>query len=109
MKSIYALAACMVVSTAALAQQSQPVHVENLSAVAGSTSQSPYIVGTATNTTNKQLQAVIVTFNLYDQQNTLVGNASDIVNNLRPGSTWKFKAIATTPYDHFTLTNVTAY
>ncbi len=109
MKSICTLAACMVVSTAALAQHNQCVRVENLSAVAGPTPHVSYIVGTATNITNKPLQAVVVTFNLYDQQNTLVGNALDIVNNLGPGGAWKFRAITTTPYDHFTLTNVTTH
>lgn len=109
MKSIYTLAVCMILSTAAPAQQNQAVQVSNLSTIAGPAPGTNYITGTATNTSDKQLSAVSVTFNLYDQQNALVGNAVDNGLNLEPNDTWKFKALATTPYDHATLSKVLAY
>jgi hypothetical protein len=111
MKAICALtvAASMAISTAAMAQQNPAVRVDNLQAVAGDAAPITYIIGTATNTTDKSIGAVFVDFNLYDKQNTLVGNAKSGVNNLGPGGTWQFKAGVTVPYDHFTLSKVTTY
>ncbi|MFM0326658.1 FxLYD domain-containing protein [Caballeronia glebae] len=109
MKSICTLIACMVLSTAALAQQNQAVQVSNLKTITGPTPDTNYIVGTATNTTNERLDTVSVTFNLYDDQNALVGNAVDTGLNLEPNGIWKFKAIAKKPYDHADLSRVLAH
>ena len=111
MKGIYAVAVatCMAITTTAMAQQNLAVRVDNLQTVAGEAPPISYIVGTATNTTDKPISAVFVDFNLYDKQNTLVGNAKSGANNLGPGGTWQFKAGVTVPYDHFTLSKVTTY
>ena len=53
-----------------------------------------YIVGTVTNNTNKEKGYMQITFNLYDAEDNLIGTAIDNVNNLKPGGTWKFKAMA---------------
>lgn len=52
---------------------------------------SQYIVGVIKNVSSKTYSAFIV-FTLYDAQGNQIGSASDIVNNIKPGSTWKFKA-----------------
>ncbi|ALR03211.1 FxLYD domain-containing protein [Xylella fastidiosa] len=109
MKSIFALLAFMVFSTVASAQQNELVRVENLSTVESTTPQVPDITGNVINIANKKLRHVTVEFNLYDEQNNLVGNAIDVVTNLEPNGKWKFKATTTTPYQRFKLTNVEAY
>lgn len=35
-----------------------------------------------------------VTYNLYDKDGNLIGNASDGVNGLKAGASWKFEAYA---------------
>lgn len=50
------------------------------------------IMGTATNTTGRPLTDAFVTFNLYDQNGTVVGNTMAHVQNLAAGSRWQFTA-----------------
>ncbi|WP_036221231.1 FxLYD domain-containing protein [Mesoaciditoga lauensis] len=57
-----------------------------------------YIEGTVVNRSDNTYSSVFIRFNLYDEENNLVGNANDIVDNLRPHETWKFKALV--PYDN---------
>lgn len=52
---------------------------------------SQYIVGVVKNVSRDSYSAMIV-FTLYDAQGNQIGSASDIINNIKPGSTWKFKA-----------------
>ncbi|EGH24877.1 MULTISPECIES: FxLYD domain-containing protein [Pseudomonas syringae group] len=109
MKAIYALAACMVFSAAAIASEPSPVTVGHLQAVPGQTPSISYITGTATNTKDQALGNVFVHFNLYDANNALVGNAIATASNLAPKDTWKFSAGVTVPYDHFVLVKVDTY
>ncbi|WP_124633951.1 FxLYD domain-containing protein [Burkholderia cenocepacia] len=109
MKRICVCLTSMIITAAAIAQPSQMVRITNTAVIPGIAPQISYVIGTAENVTNKTISAVSVTFNLYDRNNTLVGNASDVANNLPAGGAWKFKAIATTPFDHFTLSGITAY
>ena len=48
------------------------------------------------NNTGREKSYVQVTFNLYDANGNQIGTAMDNINNLAPGGTWKFKAIALT-------------
>ncbi|MDT3268722.1 FxLYD domain-containing protein [Pseudomonas amygdali pv. morsprunorum] len=109
MKKIYALAACIMFSAAAIADDQSPVTVANLQAAPGPTPSISYITGTATNTKQKALGNVFVHFNLYDANNALVGNAIATASNLAPNDTWKFSAGVTVPYDHFVLVKVDTY
>lgn len=111
MKTIYALltAVCAVVSVSASAQQSQAVRVESMQAVAGELAPISYIVGAATNITDKPLKAVFLNFNLYDERNMLVGNAATVAHDLDAGGSWQFRASVAVPYHHFTLVRVNAY
>lgn len=57
-------------------------------------SYSATITGTITNTTSQDKSYVGVTYNLYDKDGNLIGNASDGVNGLKAGASWKFEAYA---------------
>ena len=111
MKAIYALAvaACMALSTAVIANEQSGVEVGNLQAIAGPGAGVSYITGTATNIKGQPLSHVFVHFNLYDANNALVGNSIANANNLAPNDTWKFKAGVTVPYNHFVLVKVETY
>lgn len=53
-----------------------------------------YITGTIKNNTNKQYKYVQVEINLYDGDGAQIGSTLANTNNLEPGGTWKFKAVA---------------
>ncbi len=52
-----------------------------------------YVVGVIQNNSNKKYGYVQVEINLYDKDDNLVGSTLDNVNNLDPGTKWKFKAV----------------
>jgi len=49
------------------------------------------VTGTATNTAGRPLTDAFVTFNLYDQSGTLVGNVMAHVQNLATSQRWQFR------------------
>lgn len=51
-----------------------------------------YIIGTATNTTNRTFSWVNIEINLYDASGARLGSTGDFVSDLEPGSTWRWKA-----------------
>lgn len=53
-----------------------------------------YIKGSLTNNTDTKWSYVQVTYIIYDKSGDQVGTAMDNLNGLKPGKTWKFKAIA---------------
>lgn len=53
------------------------------------------ITGTVTNTTDQDKDYVQISYNLYDKDGNLIGNAYDNANSLKAGSSWKFEAYAT--------------
>lgn len=57
-------------------------------------SYSLYIEGTLKNNTNKEASYVQVSYNLFDKNGNQIGTALANTNNLAPGGTWKFKAMA---------------
>ena len=57
-------------------------------------SYSATITGTLTNTTSQDKSYVGVTYNLYDKDGNLIGNASGGANGLKAGASWKFEAYA---------------
>lgn len=70
---------------------------------------SAYIVGKVKNNTNKQYGYVQVEVNLYDADGDQVGSAIDNTNNLEPGGTWKFKAIAFEEFDSYKIKDVSGW
>ncbi len=58
-----------------------------------------YIVGTLQNTASFTISYVQITFSLFDKSGAQVGSAMDNINNLGPGTVWKFKALIFDPDD----------
>ena len=52
-----------------------------------------YIKGVVKNNSSKQYGYVQIEINLYDKSDAQVGSTMANINNLEPGSTWKFEAI----------------
>lgn len=52
------------------------------------------ITGTVTNTTDQDKSYVGVTYNLYDKDGNMIGNAYDGADTLKAGASWKFEAYA---------------
>ena len=50
------------------------------------------IAGIATNMTGRPLSNAFLTFNLYDQSGTVIGNTMAYVQNLAAGDRWQFAA-----------------
>lgn len=71
----------------------------------------PYgtIAGTAVNHSATLVKTVFVNFNLYDRNDTLVGNAGTYVKNLEAGKTWSFSASAPKPFNKAKVAEVIVY
>lgn len=52
----------------------------------------PAITGTFTNNTDDELTSVSLTYNLYDEDGNLIGNAYASASNIQAGSSWSFEA-----------------
>lgn len=52
-----------------------------------------YIEGTVTNNTSTTYSYVQVTFNVYDENGSVIGSCWDNINNLEGNGSWKIKAI----------------
>lgn len=59
----------------------------------GSDNFSTTIEGVFHNTTGQKISYMQISFGLYDSEGNKVGNAFDNITDLRPGDSWKFKAI----------------
>lgn len=56
---------------------------------------SPMITGTFTNNSDEDLSTVSITYNLYDAEGTMIGNAYASASNLSAGTSWAFEAYIT--------------
>lgn len=108
MKNVFA-AGMVVVAFAAQAQSTEQLAFSDLQTRAAGPNGGTAIVGVAVNTTAKTLTTVFVTFNLYDAQNSLVGNAFATVNGLEPGVQWRFEAPAPAAFTTYKVAKVLAY
>jgi hypothetical protein len=52
-----------------------------------------YVIGKLKNTTDKEFSLVIIKFNLYDDEDTQVGTANDIISHFEANGLWKFNAV----------------
>ena len=50
------------------------------------------ITGTFTNNSDEELSTISITYNLYDENGTQIGNAYASASNVAPGSSWAFEA-----------------
>ena len=65
----------------------------------------PVITGVVKNISNKTYSATI-TFTLYDGQGNQLGTADASIQDLKPGSTWKFQAISNSNTATFNLKGI---
>ncbi len=56
-----------------------------------------YAVGTIRNTTDRQHFGVRVEMDVFGEQDTKIGSASDYIQVIEPGGDWKFQALLTDP------------
>lgn len=75
------------------------ISLENVRA--SSASESAYIIGDLTNSSGKEFSTVCVSYKLYDDNNTMVGNAQDCAQNLGAGEKWHFKALSPEKFRKF--------
>ena len=68
-----------------------------------------YITGTVKNNTDKEYTYVGVEINLYDEDGTMIGTASDFISNLEANGTWKFKAITTDEFATYKIKEVSGW
>ena len=54
-----------------------------------------YIEGTVKNNTNHTYSYVQIQFNVYDENNNVIGSCLDNINNFEANGSWKIKAICT--------------
>jgi len=59
------------------------------------------VSGDLTNSSPREFTTVCVSYKLYDNNNTLVGNAQDCAQNLGASEKWHFKAISTEQFSKF--------
>ncbi|WP_214084217.1 FxLYD domain-containing protein [Methanoculleus sp.] len=52
-----------------------------------------YVVGTAKNIGDERISWGSIEVKFYDRQGNLVGNGADMIQDLDPGETWKFRAM----------------
>jgi len=70
------------------------------------------ITGFVHNNTGKPVKTVFITFNLYDHEGNLVGNAKGYASDLAPGERWKFRvpvAAAINRFESFKVVEVKVY
>ena len=69
------------------------------------------IVGTATNNCGRALKIVTLEFNLYDASGAVIGNATDVVQNLAASDTWHFRAgaLGTENVAKYALKSIASY
>lgn len=99
--------ACTAVAVQAHAQQSG-LAVSDLRVTQDRTGIST-ITGTATNTAGRPLTDAFLTFNLYDQAGTIVGNTMTHVQNLAPGDRWGFAAQTPLPFARVQVSRIQVF
>ena len=67
------------------------------------------IMGTATNTAGRPITDAFLTFNLYDQSGTVVGNAMAHVQNLAVGDHWQFEAKTPLPFARVQVSQIQVF
>ena len=68
--------------------------------------------GILRNNTDRDLNYIQISFNVYDKDGNLLGTALDNANHLKAGGTWKFKAVyfsSDNEADHWELAEVSGF
>ena len=109
MKKLLAFAVVALACQISLAQTlARGVNVSGLAANRDTTSGVTTITGTVTNVSDRLIDALSVTFKLYDEQNKEEGSTTDSTSQLAPGAVWNVQAETSTPFTRFSAMDVVA-
>ena len=72
-----------------------------------------YIIGTLTNNSSDDYDYVTINYHVSDKDGNILGNATDSIDNLEKGKSWKFKVVYENVYakevKNFKINNVSTY
>lgn len=72
-----------------------------------------YIIGTLTNNSSDDYDYVTINYHVSDKDGNILGNATDSIDNLEKGKSWKFKVVYENvdakEVKNFKINNVTTY
>lgn len=72
-----------------------------------------YIIGTLTNNSSDDYDYVTINYHVSDKDGNILGNATDSINNLEKGKSWKFKVVYENvdakEVKNFKINNVSTY
>lgn len=72
-----------------------------------------YIIGTLTNNSSDDYDYVTINYHVSDKDGNILGNATDSIDNLEKGKTWKFKVVYENvdakEVKNFKINNVSTY
>lgn len=72
-----------------------------------------YIIGTLTNNSSDDYDYVTINYHVSDKDGNILGNATDSIDNLEKGKSWKFKIVYENvdakEVKNFKINNVTTY
>ena len=100
------LAGLTILSASAFAADSALTLANDLQAVADPMAPYGALIGTAVNTSDKQITLATITFNLFDADNNVIGNTVAQAQQIAPGQRWMYKALAPMQFDHAKISNV---
>lgn len=72
-----------------------------------------YIIGTLTNNSSDDYDYVTINYHVFDKDGNILGNATDSIDNLEKGKSWKFKVVYENvdakEVKNFKINNVSTY
>lgn len=72
-----------------------------------------YIIGTLTNNSSDDYDYVTINYHVSDKDGNILGNATDSIDNLEKGKSWKFKVVYKNvdakEVENFKINNVSTY
>lgn len=72
-----------------------------------------YIIGTLTNNSSDDYDYVTINYHVFDKDDNILGNATDSIDNLEKGKSWKFKVVYENvdakEVKNFKINNVSTY
>ena len=101
------VALAMVLWAASASAQPQPVELSQVTATSGN----PYghVTGLAQNDTGQTIKLLFISYNLFDENGTQIGNAVAQTQDLAPGGRWQFDATTPVPFATYKLGSINVH
>jgi len=106
-KSWIASAVLALAAMGAGAQSNESLEVKSLEVISGAPVSS--FTGEARNVAGRTIKDAVISFNLYDRDGNLVGNAQTHASNLEPDAVWKFQSTPKVQFSTVKAVDVKAY